>query len=407
MIRRILTSLAITLSIAGFSQDPNTWTKLGDFAGLKRTRAVGIAIGDYGYVGTGVDTAEHTFKDWWQYDPTMDSWTQMEDVPGTKRRSAVAFVIDDFGYVGAGIDSAISDYGIKHVDFHKYDPGTNTWTTVAPYPGGLGTGVYQAAAFATNGKGYVACGKVGPDNYITDLWEYNPGTNSWTERPSFPGGDRHQLSAFAVEGNGYVGMGTDHDLYRKDWWKFDPVSLSWSAAEDLPGTERASASTFVIQSRAYVVFGSDGGVLDELWEYNPFADSWALRNNFSGSERKNGVAFAIGDTAYAGLGQGYSGKKASWYKYYPVGPLDLDETQSTNVTVYPNPAKTTTLISLPHAIQQGTYVICNYSGKIVHSESFSSNNIHLNVESFFSGAYLVYITNERGEFLTSTKLLVE
>ena len=73
-------------SSLSYGQTPNSWEKIGDFAGLKRTRAVGVGIGDYGYVGTGEDTTEVTHQDWWQYDPTSDSWSQMTDVPGGPRK---------------------------------------------------------------------------------------------------------------------------------------------------------------------------------------------------------------------------------------------------------------------------------------------------------------------------------
>jgi len=69
--------ILLVLPFIGSTQTENYWTKKSDFAGLKRERAVAFSIGDYGYVGTGVDTAEIVHNDLWKYDPTLDTWTHM------------------------------------------------------------------------------------------------------------------------------------------------------------------------------------------------------------------------------------------------------------------------------------------------------------------------------------------
>lgn len=45
----------------------NTWSGIKDFSGTARSNAVGFAIGNFGYVGTGYDSL--TTKDFWVYDP--------------------------------------------------------------------------------------------------------------------------------------------------------------------------------------------------------------------------------------------------------------------------------------------------------------------------------------------------
>ena len=402
----LLLTFTLILSHFGYSQG-NTWEKIGDWPGLKRTRAVAFAIGDYGYAGTGVDTAEKTHNDWWKYDPTIDTWTQVSDVPGSVRRNAVSFVIGENGYVGTGIDTNVSDFGIKQSDFYVYNPDANIWSPIASYPGGGGLGVYQATGFAVGNSGFVACGKIGPDNYLEELWEYQQSTNTWIARPPFPGGDRHQLSSFALENKGYVGMGTDHDLYRKDWWQYNPTTFSWTEVSSLPGTERSSATTFVLGSRAYVVFGSDGGVMKECWEYNPFSDSWNVKANYGGSARKYGVAFSIGDTAYAGLGQGFTGKKQSWYKYIPAGPLEIGEEEPFSMTVFPNPVTEASLVSLSHQTQSGFLTIHDLSGRMVFNTVFESNNISLSGTHLESGQYVLSIADRQANYLGSTKIFVQ
>ena len=62
---KIISLLIVTLPFCLFGQAPNSWLKKNDFAGLKRERAVAFSIGDFGYVGTGVDTVEIVHNDFW------------------------------------------------------------------------------------------------------------------------------------------------------------------------------------------------------------------------------------------------------------------------------------------------------------------------------------------------------
>jgi N-acetylneuraminic acid mutarotase len=55
-----------------FEYDPvlNTWRPLPDFGGIYRTYAVGFAIGDVGYFGTGIAIyLTHSYQDFWAYMP--------------------------------------------------------------------------------------------------------------------------------------------------------------------------------------------------------------------------------------------------------------------------------------------------------------------------------------------------
>src|SRR5688500_16380638 len=154
MMKKIILGLfALVTTVVNAQQ--NVWTKKMNFGGLKRERAVSFAIGNYGYVGTGEDTVNMTHNDLWQYDPSLDVWTQKANLPGPCRRNAVGFAIGNKGYIGTGIDSSESFAGVKLADFWEYDPTGNSWTAKANYPGGSGAGVYYAAGFSTDTKGYI------------------------------------------------------------------------------------------------------------------------------------------------------------------------------------------------------------------------------------------------------------
>lgn len=338
MTLKLLFSFLLILPLTVFSQTENFWTKKNDFGGLKRERAVAFSIGDYGYIGTGVDTAEVVLKDLWQYDAVNDLWVQKADMPGSVRRDAISFTIGNKGYVGTGLDNDESFAGNKLKDFWEYDPATNNWTQKADFPGSGGLGIYFSTGFSIDSKGYICGGKVGPNTYSNQLWEYKPTINQWTQRANFPGGVRYQLASFTIGYNAYVGLGANQDIFKKDFWKYNPGTNQWSPIADLPASERGGACTFTIGNRGYVCTGSDGGLLEDLWAYNPSTDQWSIRAPYGASERKNAVAFVVNNKAYLGTGKGFSGKKQNIEEYTPYDLLGIEEMSTNSFSVYPNPA---------------------------------------------------------------------
>lgn len=399
----LLTLTLVVLSFCSFGQTENFWTKKADFAGLKRERAVAFSIGDFAYVGTGIDTAEVVLKDFWKYTPSTDTWTQIADIPGGARRNAVAFTINDYGYVGTGMDSAVATVpGAQTLnDFWKFDPSGNTWTQVANYPGSFGNGVYFATGFSIDSKGYICGGKMGPNFYSNQLWEYKPSTDQWTQLANFPGGLRYQLSSFTVGYKAYVGFGTDQDLYRKDLWEFDATTNQWSAKADFPASERASATTFTIGQRGFVTGGANGGMLDDLWEYNPFTDNWSIKATYGGSPRKNAVGFVVNGKAYVGTGKGYSGKKASMHEYTPGSTLSANEIEI-ELAMYPNPS--TDLVKLNYLPEQIDEIeLYSISGeKLISGHGLKT----LHVANFAQGNYIV-IGRKDNQIVSTQSLIIQ
>ena len=396
IIKNKITHLILVLSYIGFTsachgQEENSWLRLADFGGLQRERAVGFSIGNYGYITTGLDTAEQTKKDLWQYDPELNSWTQMSDFPGIARKDAIAFTINNKGFVGTGFSHDDSEIGTYLNDMWCYSPTSNTWDSIAPYPGGDGLGVSNAASFAIAENGYVACGKIGSNDYISDLWEYNSIEDVWTIRIPFPGGDRQQLIAMSLLEKGYVGLGTDHDIHRKDFWMYDPITGLWESKSDFVGTERALSSSFTLAPKGYIVFGLDGGYKDELWEYNPYDDTWRIKAPFPGGGRKNGIAFSINNVGYAGIGKEIDGKKRSFYAYHPNLPLSIDENNNSIQNLFPNPADDLITLQLKNTFHAGKIKIIDINGRLVMDNYISDNDHTININGINKGTYFIII----------------
>ncbi|PWL30405.1 MAG: hypothetical protein DCO96_05330 [Fluviicola sp. XM-24bin1] len=387
----LLISFVVLTSIV-FGQNPpvpNSWSKKADFAGLKRERAIAFTVNGVGYIGTGVDTAETVLKDLWRYNELTDTWTQMADIPGSQRRNAVAFAIGDYGYVTTGMNTPNStDVGATKLnDNWRYDPATNSWAARANFPGNNGQGMYFGACFVIDNEAFVVGGKHGPNNYTSNMYMYDPAQDQWYLAANFPGGVRYQLSALAVDGKGFVGLGTDQDLYRQDWWEYKRTTNTWAQRADLPASARASAVTFTIADRGYVCMGTNGGMLDDLWEYNPFDNTWSVRAPYGGSPRKNAVAFVLGSRAYVGTGKGVSGKKQSIHEYHPMWTLDLEENEL-EISVYPNP--TSDMIYVKSAFEPEKITLINMLGEEVRS---ASNSNQLTVNDLPSGQYRLIVSS--------------
>ena len=84
------------------------------------------------------------------------------------------------------------------------------WTRLADH-GGVAR--HRASGFAIGGRGYVGLGHVntGGNRAYEDFWEYDPASDTWTQKANFGGGERYHATSFVIGNTGYVGMGHDHN----------------------------------------------------------------------------------------------------------------------------------------------------------------------------------------------------
>ncbi|MBL0128564.1 MAG: T9SS type A sorting domain-containing protein [Flavobacteriales bacterium] len=310
-------------------QFDNDWKPKSGF-GVGRADAVSFSIGDFGYVGTG-ENASGYLNDLWQFDAVNNTWSQMANVPGGGRTGAVAFTIGDFGYVTTGYGGGTSFL----VDLQRYDPSNNTWSPMADFGNGeahiaRGFGV----GFAVVGKGYVGLGygeyvSTSEDGtaYKHDIWSYDPVLDQWAFDSEFLPGNRIGAIAFAINGKGYVGMGSGFPYPfgtqgpQKDLFELDPATHWWTPKADMPASadQRTEAVGFAIGSKGYV--GTGGGFSNtnetDFWRYDPATDMWARQTDFLGGARQKAIAFAIGDSGYVGTGFNEGNYMDDLYRYFP------------------------------------------------------------------------------------------
>lgn len=224
------------------------------------------------------------------------AWSQRASVPAIGRHRGTATAVGTRGYAGFGHINAITD--IIYDDWWEYDPATNSWTQKASFP--LGPRMHPTS-FTIGNYAYVATGRDAAYIEQPDLWRYDPATNSWAAMASMPSAGRRGAVAFAVNGKGYVGTGS----YASDFWCYDPVSNSWTSIPPYPGGGRISAVAIAIGNKGYVGTGDNGGPNGDWYEYNPATNSWTPKASMPGLPRMEGAAFELNGKGYVGTGCDY------------------------------------------------------------------------------------------------------
>jgi N-acetylneuraminic acid mutarotase len=174
-----------------------------------------------------------------------------------------------------------------------------TFTQRAPFPGELRC---EAVSFSIANKGYMAGGFSMASGSLSDLWEYDMLTDTWTQLATIPDTNGWDGAVgFAINGKGYIttGIRNSAPYYRNDLWEYDPVLDSWTQKTSLPAAARAYSTSFVINNIAYVATGNG---YNELWSYNPATDTWLQKTSIPTAGRSGAFSFSIGTKGFLGGG---------------------------------------------------------------------------------------------------------
>jgi N-acetylneuraminic acid mutarotase len=232
---------------------------------------------------------------------TPNSWVRVADFGGIARSYSMGFGIDSFGYVGCfGYQTDTLPLQRYPTDLWQYNPSSNVWTQRASFPGG---GRYGGISLVINSKVYVGLG-----DYDSDFWEYDPSSDTWTQKAYFAGGTRGGAIAFSIGGKGYVGLGySDTGSIKKDIWQYDPTTDTWTQKNDFGGVARQGAVGLSIANTGYVGLGyvpNNGAFsLKDFWEYDTLSDSWTQKANYPGVASGGTFCFSIGKKGYIGIGE--------------------------------------------------------------------------------------------------------
>ena len=378
------------------------WTQKADYPATPRTAAVGFSIGTGGYIGTGYDSTDFK-RSFHVYVQASNTWLQATSLGGSTgsglgRNLATAFTIGSKAYLGTG------QGGSPYLnDFWEYDAGSDSWTQKANFGGTPRRG---AVSFAINGKGYLGTGQ-DASGMKNDFWQYDPTTNAWTQKASFGGTSRRGAVGFAIGSKGYIGTGDD-GTYKKDLWQYDPAMNTWVQSTPFGGTARSGASVFVANGKGYVGTGYDVSFVNknDFWEFNPTTNSWVQVASFPGTARSNAVAFSINNIGYFGTGYDGSVRGDFWEFNVPVGLDEKDNTHS--VSIYPNPMQSFANVNVSPSVpsnEKMILVLYSLRGEKVREIEMNSDNVKIERSDLSNGVYLYRIQTSKN-VLANGKLVI-
>ncbi|GHN03024.1 hypothetical protein WSM22_45130 [Cytophagales bacterium WSM2-2] len=231
-----------------------SWRRVADFgfnptdpidAGSNsRYGALAFTVKNRAFVGSGTDITGGSYKDLWEYDQTNNVWIRRPSIGGSKRSYAFTMVIGDYVYVGGGIDNGQVATDLQRFDVTGVDNGI-AWTPMNGLTGKDINGNIIAqpksrsvsTTFTVGNFGYLTCGSLASTLGVSsDMWQYDPSKDLWTQYYSFAtntpviGSARNSAVGFALTTPtgtyGYITTGgTSSTLRYDDCWRFDPSGI--------------------------------------------------------------------------------------------------------------------------------------------------------------------------------------
>lgn len=186
----------------------------------------------------------------------------------------------------------------------------------APMPSPRAT----ACACVCEGKAYVFAGRDANKQYLNDLWQYDPQTDSWTGLGQTPMSGRVNAVITAVGDKLYAGLGYKNsgvyteEAYLRDWWEYTPQSKTWRRLADFPNANTVATVSFALNGEVYVIYGFGWGFTREIMHYDIAADTWTKQEDKGGRAKANfgGRGAWCGGLFYYGTGYNTSNLRDWW-----------------------------------------------------------------------------------------------
>ncbi len=255
------------------------------------------AIGSTIYVVGGFNASIQIVQTVQAYDTTSNTWSIVAPVPVAGVHHANLVAHDGKLYILGTLNS--TNFEASELCW-VYDPGTDTWTSIAPLPGGLERGSGVAAVL---GDKLCVAGGFRGGSAVTNFSCYDPGLNEWDiSLPSLPAPNDHLVGAVVGDEFLVVGgrNGSVNQIYT-EVYSYSTAAGSWELRAPMI-TGRGGAAAGVIDGKLIVVGGEGNsadpsGVFPQVERYDPVADSWESLGQMPTPRHGMGAA-AVGNTLY-------------------------------------------------------------------------------------------------------------
>jgi len=181
------------------------------------------------------------------------------------------------------------------------------WVSCTPFPR---TARASATTFVIGDKAYLCCGRTGVNGYtintLNEVWQFDSRDDSWSQLDTFPGRPRVKAIGVAINGKGYVGMGSKgvpfENTVFNDFYQFDPETGIWTSKASFPGKKSSDLAYTVVDGCLYTALGYDGVLgSHETYKYDPQTDVWT-RLKDAPHYYAVPAFFSIGNSFFVGSG---------------------------------------------------------------------------------------------------------
>jgi hypothetical protein len=274
-----------------------------------------------GYWRDEQDVNDLRYGDTWEFDPRTGQWRQVaQAAPGPSPRNMSGMAFDDASGNMVLFGGRIGDQPLG--DTWAYDGEAGTWTQAAPagptpparYGHQIGRDKTRGVPVLVSGRNLTA--------YLTDVWDWNGGNNTWTFRSddaALHGRTFFGLASDDARGRFVVfgGWGGSTLQYLGDTWEWDPASAAWderSPGATAPNAREGHAMAYDAARRRTILFGGKyaGSKTDDLWEWDGAGGTWrALPASGAAPESRFNPAMAYEETGGTMImfgGQSFDGR---------------------------------------------------------------------------------------------------
>jgi len=207
-------------------------------------------------------------------------WIQKSSFGGPGRHRATGCATSHRGYMGLGhVNGTGQD--ISYKDWWEYDPASDTWTQKADFP----VSTHGAVALVVDN-----CPIVGGGSALsTQFYKFDPALNTWAPIANCILANPGDSQGFSINNRGFVYQGNQLA-------KYNPNTDSWSLCATAPMSFGQWTCAFAIEGSGFIKGGN------QLWEYKPLHDQWYQRASFPGVSTGGSSAFAIQQHGYVTSG---------------------------------------------------------------------------------------------------------
>ncbi|MFA5795446.1 MAG: fibronectin type III domain-containing protein [Candidatus Brocadiia bacterium] len=225
----------------------------------------------------GYDGSQYLDDLWWYY-PATNTWVEkiaLNSVGSPTAREKHQMVWDGQNIIlfgGVGVSGGFTD-------LWWYDPWTNTWTQkIANLMPGSPQSIFGHSMVWDGTRVILFSGGNAVVNN-NELWWYEPITNTWTQKiPNNTAGSPPARYYHAMVWGGVrIILFGGYQTY-SDWWWYDPTLNIWTVKIQTGGLARQYHTMAWDGANVLIFGGSDNtGCNNDLWLYNPNTNSYVER----------------------------------------------------------------------------------------------------------------------------------